>query len=85
MTILLDENNDSFNGYDHSLLVSNCGPITKIGQRSVGVGFGNVVKVITVGHERYDSAEELSGDATLAVAGRRRKPQGSGKRSYALS
>jgi len=71
----------SVNGYDQSLLVSSCGPITQIGQRSIAVGFGNIVKVITVGQERFEQANESFEDSALPMAGRRRKAQGSGKRS----
>jgi WD40 repeat protein len=65
---------------DHQLLVSTCGPMAKVGRRSVAVAFGNVIKIITVGHERFDTGDDSSEDVTLAMAGRRRKPL-QGKRS----
>lgn len=43
---------------DNSLLVSRVGPVSKVGQRSVAVGFGNTVKVLLVGNERYEDDED---------------------------
>lgn len=40
--------------YHHSLMISELGPLVKLGTSSVAVGFGNVVKIITVGHEHFD-------------------------------
>lgn len=59
---------------DHQLFVTSCGPITQVGRRSVALGFGNVIKVITVGNERFDTGDDSSEDVTLAMAGRRRRP-----------
>ena len=39
---------------DEQLFVVSPGPITKLGKRSVAVGFGNTVKVITLGKESFD-------------------------------
>lgn len=36
------------------LLVSRAGPVAKVGQRSVAVGFGNNIKLLLVGVERYE-------------------------------
>lgn len=43
---------------DDSLLVSKAGPVCKVGQRSVAVGFGNTVKVVIVGNERYEDDDD---------------------------
>lgn len=43
---------------DDSLLVSKIGPVFKVGQRSVAVGFGNTVKVLLVGNERYEDDDD---------------------------
>lgn len=43
---------------DDSLLVSRVGPVRKVGQQSVAVGFGNTVKVLLVGNERYEEDED---------------------------
>lgn len=58
------------------LIISELGPVVKVGHGSVAVGFGNIIKVITVGHEWYDNMEEESmrPDTTL-MASRRRKGQ----------
>lgn len=39
--------------YDN-LLVSELGPMVRLGTASVAVGLGNVIKVISVGHEHFD-------------------------------
>lgn len=58
------------------LIISELGPMAKVGHGSVAVGFGNIIKVITVGHECYDSLEEdsLRADTTLIASRRRRVP-----------
>lgn len=42
---------------DDSLLVSTAGPVCRVGQRSVAVGFGNTVKVLLIGNERYEDED----------------------------
>jgi WD40 repeat protein len=56
-----------------NLLVTSIGPATKIGSRSIAVGFGNVVKVLTVGNERFDDEGEAEGGMTFASVGRRKR------------
>ncbi|KAF2463148.1 uncharacterized protein BDR25DRAFT_246320 [Lindgomyces ingoldianus] len=41
-------------GLDDRLFVASAGPITRLGKRSVAVGFGNTVKIITLGKESFD-------------------------------
>jgi len=36
------------------LMFSELGPMTRLGTMSVAVGLGNVVKVVSVGHEHFD-------------------------------
>ncbi|KAF2266945.1 hypothetical protein CC78DRAFT_112485 [Lojkania enalia] len=38
---------------NEQLFVASAGPITRLGKRSVAVGFGNVVKVVTLGKESF--------------------------------
>lgn len=57
-------------GNDKGLLVSRTGPVTRIGQRSIAVGFGNTIKVLLVGNERYD--DENDNDDIAAASYRRR-------------
>lgn len=64
---------DEANGNVFHLLTPSCGPIARIGQRSIAVGLGNLIKVVTVGHERYDGAIDTSENLASAMAGRRRK------------
>jgi Sterol-sensing domain of SREBP cleavage-activation len=62
----LDDENDLF--------VVGPGPIARIGKRSVAIGFGNAVKVISLGHERFeDDADEFQ-DLALVGSVRRRRP-----------
>lgn len=37
-----------------NLMISELGPLVKLGTSSVAVGFGNVIKIISVGHEHFD-------------------------------
>ncbi len=57
----------------HQLFVTKCGPMTRVGRRSVALGFGNVIKVITVGHEWFDTADDTSEDVSMKLARRSRK------------
>lgn len=54
---------------DKGLLVSRTGPVCRVGQRSVAVGFGNAVKVLLIGNERYDDEYD---DDTAGLAYRKR-------------
>lgn len=58
------------------LIISELGPMIKVGYGSVAVGFGNIIKVITVGHEWYGTAEEenLQADTSIIASRRRRGP-----------
>jgi hypothetical protein len=49
---------------DEQLFVAAAGPITKLGKKSVAVGFGNTVKIITLGKESFDG---LAGLGPLGV------------------
>lgn len=58
------------------LIISELGPMVKVGHGSVAVGFGNIIMVITVGHEWFGPAEEetLQADTSLMASRRRRGP-----------
>jgi hypothetical protein len=65
---------------DH-LLVDALGPVEKVGRRSVVVGLGNVLKVVTVGQERFEGEEGEGGDGAwvgmgIGSLGRRRRRKG---------
>lgn len=66
---LHDEKDPDSHG--EGLLVSRAGPVTKVGQRSVAVGFGNNIKVLLVGNERFE--DEDGGDPFGTVS---RRPRG---------
>ena len=51
---------------DDQLFVAAAGPITKLGKRSVAVGFGNTIKIITLGRETFDGSS-TSADLGMAI------------------
>lgn len=57
------------------LFVTGCETVARVGRRSVAVGFGNMVKVVMVGNERFEG-EEGAQEVVLAMTGRRRKGGG---------
>ncbi|KAK0643092.1 sterol-sensing domain of SREBP cleavage-activation-domain-containing protein [Cercophora newfieldiana] len=60
------------------LMISKLGPMVKFGTMSVAVAFGNVVKVISVGHEHFDKGQDrlgTGGDMRNMIV-RRRKTGG---------
>ncbi|KAI1485543.1 sterol-sensing domain of SREBP cleavage-activation-domain-containing protein [Biscogniauxia mediterranea] len=60
---------------DGHLFVTNLGPLVNFGRASVALGLSNVIKVIMVGNERFDSGDDFSqpGDGMPVVSSRRRK------------
>ncbi|KAI1849457.1 hypothetical protein JX265_012706 [Neoarthrinium moseri] len=56
------------------LFVNSPGPMVRVGRGSVAVGLSNVIKVILVGHERFETGEETSAleDGLGTVMSRRR-------------
>ncbi|KAJ4385945.1 hypothetical protein N0V85_007954 [Neurospora sp. IMI 360204] len=50
----LDQQADEEDTMYDNLLVSELGPMVRLGTASVAVGLGNVIKVISVGHEHFD-------------------------------
>ncbi|KAL2260456.1 hypothetical protein VTK26DRAFT_5525 [Humicola hyalothermophila] len=57
------------------LVIAELGPMVRLGATSIAVGFGNVVKVVSAGRERFDSADEsgLGGTGMDRGLGSRRK------------
>lgn len=73
---------------DHTaLLIPHLGPMAKVGHGSVAVGFGTVIKVITVGHEYFDHSEDDGGLKNDGLVGttRRRRPPTSRARAVSLT
>jgi hypothetical protein len=69
------------------LMITRLGPMVPVGTSSVAVGFGNVIKLITVGHERFrdDKDPNDSGEAMLNLGSRRRnRPGGPSSRPRAV-
>ena len=66
------------------LLISELGPLVKVGSGSVAAGFGNVVKVISSGHEHFENPADLL-DADRSIMNlssrRRRNPASARHRS----
>ncbi|KAL0260919.1 hypothetical protein SLS55_004611 [Diplodia seriata] len=62
---------------EEQLFVSKPGPIVRIGKKSVAVGFGNALKIISLGSERFDeeTANAVMDSATLGLTWRK-KAQG---------
>ncbi|KAG6357148.1 hypothetical protein INS49_015025 [Diaporthe citri] len=66
------------------LIISALGPMIKVGYSSAAVGFGNVVKIITVGHERFENADD-EGAEDINLTNRRRRAPHSRPRVSSLS
>lgn len=59
------------------LLITTLGPIQKMGKRSIAVAIGNVVKVITVGNEKFDDDDVNDDSAFVGMSPstlRRKRP-----------
>ncbi|UQC82779.1 uncharacterized protein CLUP02_08269 [Colletotrichum lupini] len=56
------------------LIISGLGPIVKVGTASVAVAFGNIIKLITVGHQHFEDLAENETGESLHIGSRRRKP-----------
>jgi hypothetical protein len=66
-------NNQGSSDRDH-LLVGSLGPLAILGKRSLVVGVGDLVKVISLGNERFDGLDSESEPGTFTgVASNRRK------------
>lgn len=60
---------------EDELLVAATGPVVRLGQRSIAIGFGNRVKVIMVGKERFEQDTDDFQDLAHQTGTRRRKQQ----------
>ncbi|EKG19559.1 hypothetical protein MPH_03423 [Macrophomina phaseolina MS6] len=62
---------------EEQLFVSKPGPIVRVGKRSVAVGFGNALKIISLGSERFEEepTNTVVDSATLSLSWRK-KAQG---------
>ena len=84
-----DSNTDTSSQQQHHqqhLMISDLGPMTRLGTMSVAVGLGDVVKVVSAGHEYFDqgragslvSGERLQVQQVMGVGGRRKKGSAAG-------
>ncbi|KAM0335714.1 hypothetical protein ACHAQA_000764 [Verticillium albo-atrum] len=68
------------------LIISELGPMVKVGTTSVVVGFGTILKLITVGHEHFEDGRVTGrGQDLLNIGSRRRKPGPAGARARATA
>lgn len=73
----VDEARPLFRGNENAghLIVTELGPMIRVGQRSVAFSFGNVVKLVTVGGpERFGDDSESKRLEQWNIGSRRRKP-----------
>jgi hypothetical protein len=63
------------------LFATKLGPIVRVGRGCLAVGLSNVIKVILVGHERFDSGD----DGSAPNVGRRRLRPSGGRNKPALA
>ncbi|KAI9698946.1 MAG: hypothetical protein M1836_003135 [Candelina mexicana] len=80
-TSLLPPNEQGVN-VNEQLFVSKPGPICKLGARSVALGFGNVVKVIMLGKERFEEVPRSWYEDFPAPVGEHRRRGLSRMKSY---
>jgi hypothetical protein len=69
--------------YEDDLFVAAPGPITRLGKRSIAVGFGNTVKIITLGKESFDGLSNSQNgtlDIGLASSYKWRERKGGGRK-----
>ncbi|KAJ9647738.1 hypothetical protein H2199_001512 [Coniosporium tulheliwenetii] len=58
---------------DEQLFVANPGPIARLGKRSIAVGFGNTVKIVSLGNERFEEDGDAGQGRALASIKWRKK------------
>jgi hypothetical protein len=69
--------------YEDDLFVAAPGPITRLGKRSIAVGFGNTVKIITLGKESFDGLTNIQNgtvDVGLGSSYKWRARKGNGRK-----
>ncbi|KAH6626166.1 sterol-sensing domain of SREBP cleavage-activation-domain-containing protein [Chaetomium sp. MPI-SDFR-AT-0129] len=81
----LDNDDRDTTGLHSHLMISELGPMTRLGATSVAVGLGEVVKVVSVGHEYFDGggSDALASEGlqvplqrVVGVGARRKKGSG---------
>ncbi|KAI1104903.1 sterol-sensing domain of SREBP cleavage-activation-domain-containing protein [Jackrogersella minutella] len=70
---------------DGHLFVTNLGPMVRIGRASLAIGLSNVIKVIMVGNERFETGDNSQpGDGMFSLGSRRRKGPSTLRGKHAL-
>jgi len=64
------------------LMINELGPIVKVGLTSIAVGFGNEIKLITVGHERFGDSLDAFGNGSTPITIRRQRRGGAASRNH---
>lgn len=70
--------------FDDDLFVAAPGPISKLGKRSIAVGFGNTVKIITLGKESFDGLMSIDdGNVDIGLGSYKRSARkGAGRKLH---
>jgi hypothetical protein len=55
---------------EDDLFVAAPGPIMRLGKKSIAVGFGNTVKIVTLGKELFDGTTRSGGEGSALDVGR---------------
>lgn len=66
-SLLHDDYSDMEDDAEDDLFVVAPGPVARLGQRSVAVGFGNTVKIITLGKELFDGMTVQNGGLDVGL------------------
>lgn len=64
-----DDLEDPSAAFQDELYIASPGPITSLGKRSVAVGFGNTVKIITLGKESLQGLTSMENGTLENVYG----------------
>lgn len=72
---LLPDDDDDVEDEAEDLFVVAPGPITRLGKRSVAVGFGHTVKIITLGKEIYNGITVQSSGLDIGLGSYRARPK----------
>ncbi|KAI1452141.1 sterol-sensing domain of SREBP cleavage-activation-domain-containing protein [Annulohypoxylon moriforme] len=70
---------------DGHLFVNNLGPMARIGRASLAIGLSNVIKVIVVGNERFETGDRAQPEDGMPALGNRRRKGPSNLRAKHVS
>ncbi|KAJ4989979.1 hypothetical protein SVAN01_04442 [Stagonosporopsis vannaccii] len=70
-SLLPDDYNEMEDDAEDDLFVVAPGPVARLGKRSVAVGFGNTVRIITLGKELFDGMIVQNGGLDIGLGGYR--------------